>query len=116
MISFPINSFNETGGSGLSSFDFTSVRNRQKQQSVSGLLSGLPRLSAGIFDSVSPNLLSRIYDSRALTTKVINRYLDKVDEVLGTEEKSAPARRKSPMFMMPAAARISPPSHRTDIS
>ena len=87
MLNIPTNSLFEPNQFGYSKYDFTSFKDKQSQLNVSGLVSGLPKINTGIFDSVSPNLLNQIYDAKALTPNIINNYISKVDDVLGGEYK-----------------------------
>ena len=78
---------------GFSKLDFIQLQNNQQQYRVNSLMSGLPKMNKGVFDAVSPNLLYQIYDSKAITPKVIDNYLKKVEDTFSVpepEEQSKP--------------------------
>ena len=65
---------------GYSAFDMLNFQNRQKQTTVTGLLSGMQASSSSIFSPVAPDLMYQIYDAKALTPAIMQNYLKKVDD------------------------------------
>ena len=78
----------EKSSFGFSKLDFTNFRNKQQQNKISGLLTGLPKLNQGVFGPLSPSFLYQIYDAKAVTPNIINNYLTKVDQILSTDAPS----------------------------
>ncbi|MFC1585629.1 hypothetical protein ACFL5V_08795 [Fibrobacterota bacterium] len=96
---FGVNLDTGTGNNlyGFSGLDVSGLKNNLFQNSTTSLIAGIPNPGNGMFDPISPNLMYKIYDSKALTPQIINNYLNKVDETYNKTEsfsESVPEREK----------------------
>jgi len=92
MISQYVGSNFSTGLIGMSPTQYAQIKNKQNQYHVLGLVSGIPNLYGGFRSPFSSDFLNQVYDAKALTPRIINNYLKKVDEVIGvTSESGSPS-------------------------
>jgi len=69
---------------------FTQIKNKQNQNQVLGLLSGLPSINQGNSGPFSSGFFNQVYDAKLMTPKVIDNYLRQVDEVMGGTNNNIP--------------------------